>query len=72
MIGAAVASVFYEAIRGGEEHAQGAPNDIWQALKEIQQTALTKVQGICILCGGKLRIVDKLRGRDRHKQCPPL
>ena len=39
MAGAAVASVLYEAMRGGEEHAQGAPNEIWEALKRVEKTA---------------------------------
>jgi MIP family channel proteins len=35
--GAVVAARLYEAIRGGEQHAQGAPNDLCQALAEIEQ-----------------------------------
>ncbi len=39
--GAIVASLLYEAIRGGEHHAQNAPNDIGDALSEIEaSTAL--------------------------------
>ena len=34
-LGAVVAARLYEAIRGGEQHAQGAPNDLYQALEEI-------------------------------------
>jgi MIP family channel proteins len=37
-IGAVVAASLYEAIRGGETHAQGAPNDLFEALHEIQST----------------------------------
>ena len=39
MIGTVIASLLYEAIRGGEQHAQGAPNDIAQALEDIQARA---------------------------------
>lgn len=35
MLGAVAAARLYEAIRGGEEHAQGAPNDLYEALAEI-------------------------------------
>jgi MIP family channel proteins len=35
-IGAVVAALLYESIRGGEQHAQGAPNDIADALTAIQ------------------------------------
>lgn len=35
VMGAVAASLLYEAIRGGEHHAQGAPNDIADALSEI-------------------------------------
>ena len=34
-IGAVTAAVTYEALRGGEHHAQSAPNDIGDALDEI-------------------------------------
>ena len=37
MAGAVAAVKLYEAIRGGEEHAQGAPNDLYEALSEIKQ-----------------------------------
>jgi len=36
LLGAVVASLLYEAIRGGELHAQSAPNDIGDALTEIE------------------------------------
>lgn len=36
-LGAVVAARLYEAIRGGEEHAQGAPNELYSALKSIQK-----------------------------------
>ena len=36
-IGAVLAARLYEAIRGGEEHAQSAPNDLYEALAEIKQ-----------------------------------
>lgn len=36
VLGATVAARLYEAIRGGEEHAQGAPNDLYEALTEIK------------------------------------
>ena len=39
VVGAVVAARLYEAIRGGEEHAQGAPNDVFEALQEIEQQA---------------------------------
>ena len=38
VIGAIVAARLYEAMRGGEQHAQGAPNDLFQALAEIAQS----------------------------------
>ena len=38
VLGAAVAALLYEGIRGGEHHAQGAPNDIGDALESIQAT----------------------------------
>ena len=34
--GAVGAAVLYEALRGSEEHAQGAPNDLALALKKVQ------------------------------------
>jgi len=39
VIGAVVASLLYEALRGGEHHAQGAPNDIADALDAIAAKA---------------------------------
>jgi len=36
-LGAVVAARLYESLRGGEQHAQGAPNDLYQALAEIEQ-----------------------------------
>ncbi|MDR3706931.1 MAG: aquaporin [Capsulimonadaceae bacterium] len=38
--GAVIAATLYESIRGGEEHAKGAPNDLYEALMEIQESAL--------------------------------
>lgn len=35
VMGAALAARLYEAIRGGQEHAKGAPNDLYQALHDI-------------------------------------
>ena len=35
-LGAVVASRLYEIIRGSEKHAQGAPNDLYQALHDIE------------------------------------
>lgn len=35
-LGAVVAARFYELIRGSEKHAQGAPNDLYQALHDIE------------------------------------
>jgi MIP family channel proteins len=37
-LGAVIAARLYEMIRGGEEHAQGAPNDLYEALAEIRET----------------------------------
>ena len=34
-LGAVTAARLYEALRGGEHHAQGAPNDLYEALAEI-------------------------------------
>lgn len=39
VIGAAAAALLYEAIRGGDEHAQGAPNDLEIALEKISKSA---------------------------------
>ncbi len=36
ILGAVVAARLYEAIRGSEKHAQGAPNDLYQALHDIE------------------------------------
>jgi len=36
LLGAVIAARLYEAIRGGEDHAQGAPNDLYEALTEIK------------------------------------
>ena len=36
ILGALVAARLYEAIRGSEKHAQGAPNDLYQALYDIE------------------------------------
>jgi len=38
-IGAVVAARLYEAIRGGEQHGQGAPNDLAVALEEMERTS---------------------------------
>ena len=38
MLGAIIAARVYEAVRGGEEHAKGAPNDLYQALDDIRLT----------------------------------
>lgn len=37
VMGAVIAARVYETIRGGEEHAKGAPNDLYQALTDIRQ-----------------------------------
>jgi hypothetical protein len=39
VIGAVVASWLYEHIRGSEHYAQGAPNDLYEALQEIKEKA---------------------------------
>ena len=36
IIGAVIAARLYEHIRGGDEHAQGAPNELFTALETIQ------------------------------------
>lgn len=36
-IGAVLGARLYEALRGSEEHAQGAPNELWAALQQIEQ-----------------------------------
>ena len=38
-VGALAAALLYEAMRGSEEHAQGAPNDIFLALEKVEQAA---------------------------------
>jgi MIP family channel proteins len=37
VLGAALAARLYEALRGGEEHAQGAPNDLALALEKVAE-----------------------------------
>ena len=39
VVGAILASWFYECIRGGEHHSKGAPNDLFEALQEIEELA---------------------------------
>lgn len=39
ILGAVIAAKLYELLRGGEQHAQGAPNDLYQALADIEQEA---------------------------------
>ena len=39
VLGAVSASLLYEAIRGGERHAHGAPNNLSVALETIQESA---------------------------------
>lgn len=39
VLGAVAAARLYEALRGGEEHAQGAPNDLALALQKVCDTA---------------------------------
>ena len=36
ILGAVVAARLYEAVRGSEKHAQGAPGDLYQALHDIE------------------------------------
>jgi MIP family channel proteins len=36
-LGAVLASKLYEALRGGDEHAQGAPNDMFNVLEKVSQ-----------------------------------
>ncbi len=38
-VGAVLGARVYEALRGGEQHAQGAPNDLYEALREIEAQA---------------------------------
>ena len=40
VLGAVIAARLYELLRGGEQHAQGAPNDLDAALAEIEENAL--------------------------------
>jgi len=35
-LGAVIAALLYERLRGGEQHAQSAPNDLYEALREIE------------------------------------
>lgn len=44
-LGAAVAARLYETMRGGEQHAQGAPNDLAVALDAIERDAQALHQG---------------------------
>jgi hypothetical protein len=37
LAGALIAALLYEAMRGGEEHAKGAPNDLYLALEATRQ-----------------------------------
>jgi MIP family channel proteins len=39
VVGAVTAALLYELIRGGEHHAQSAPNDLYDALQEIDAAA---------------------------------
>ena len=39
VLGAIAAARVYEALRGGDEHAQGAPNDLFAALERAQHAA---------------------------------
>jgi glycerol uptake facilitator-like aquaporin len=39
VLGAVLAARLYESMRGGEEHAQGAPNDLYEALDDISREA---------------------------------
>jgi MIP family channel proteins len=39
VFGAVAAARLYEALRGSEEHAQGAPNDLYLALEKVEETA---------------------------------
>jgi MIP family channel proteins len=41
-LGAIIAARAYEAIRGGKEHAKGAPNDLYEALESIERIAEIK------------------------------
>jgi hypothetical protein len=35
VVGAVIAARLYELLRGGDEHAQGAPNDLFLALEKV-------------------------------------
>ena len=37
LLGAGLAAMAYEAIRGGDEHGKNAPNDLEQALERIEE-----------------------------------
>ncbi len=37
LLGAVAAAGIYEWIRGGQEHAQGAPNDLYAALRDLKE-----------------------------------
>jgi MIP family channel proteins len=37
VLGAVIAARLYEMMRGGEQHAHGAPNDLYEALAEIRE-----------------------------------
>ena len=39
MLGAVIAARLYEVLRGSEEHAQGAPNDLFLALERTRRSA---------------------------------
>lgn len=39
MAGTVLAAQLYEAMRGGIEHAQGAPNDLFAALEDVEHAA---------------------------------
>ena len=39
-VGAVAAALLYETLRGGEQHAQGAPNDLYEALQKIKEQAV--------------------------------
>ena len=46
MLGAVIAARVYELLRGGEDHAQGAPNDVYAALAAIEQSVDLDRDGI--------------------------
>lgn len=47
--GAIMAAKLYETLRGGEQHAQGAPNDLYQALADIERQADHEQQASTII-----------------------